>query len=367
MQTSQSEFLIPDTITVHLGMPEQNAKNITVTFPDYIRTAASCELNPTWPENALRACISAIVSFALSRIHTQWYRKDHPFDITSVKQHDLCFSEGMHGFQPINMLVDELFNDYIAKIGSKEPFAAALSRGGSSGFAEMLPAEAAALAAKGLSPYSILAHFYGNDIHIIENASVKKCSLQYPEAPLESGMSGNAVRHIQVQLNRISADYGSLPKITPIDGIYSVETENAVRKFQQIFYLNPSGQVDKATWYKIACKYSRIQGVQDPPSLPSGHMLREGHANAHVRLIQQYLTRIGKIYPSVPAVADTGYFGSLTKVSVFAFQKQFGLSRSGTVSEPTWQKLIQVYSSIHRGGLKKPEQFPGYTLREEAP
>ena len=66
--------VIPETITVHLGSPSSNAPNVTVSFSDYIKNVASSELYPTWPEPALRANILAQISFALSRIYTEYYR-----------------------------------------------------------------------------------------------------------------------------------------------------------------------------------------------------------------------------------------------------------------------------------------------------
>ena len=58
---------IPQRITVHLGTPNSDAENVTVSFPDYVKNVASSEIYPTWDEDALRANIYAIVSFALNR------------------------------------------------------------------------------------------------------------------------------------------------------------------------------------------------------------------------------------------------------------------------------------------------------------
>ena len=38
---------IPETITVHLGRPESEAENVSVSFPDYIKNVASSEIYPT--------------------------------------------------------------------------------------------------------------------------------------------------------------------------------------------------------------------------------------------------------------------------------------------------------------------------------
>ena len=39
---------IPQTITVHLGRPDQPAENVTVSFQDYVKNVASSEIYPTW-------------------------------------------------------------------------------------------------------------------------------------------------------------------------------------------------------------------------------------------------------------------------------------------------------------------------------
>lgn len=65
------EPFIPEMITVHLGRPEENADDVTVTFTDYIKNVVSSEIYPTWPENAIRANIYVIVSFALNSIYTE--------------------------------------------------------------------------------------------------------------------------------------------------------------------------------------------------------------------------------------------------------------------------------------------------------
>ena len=86
---------IPERIVVHLGTPNANATNVSVTFPDYIKNVASSEIFPTWPEAALRANIYAQISFALNRVYTEWYRsRGYDFDITNSTQYDQAFVYG---------------------------------------------------------------------------------------------------------------------------------------------------------------------------------------------------------------------------------------------------------------------------------
>ena len=76
------EPFIPESIVVHLGRPDADAENVTVSFPDYVKNVASSEIFPTWPENSLRANIYAIITFALNRVYSEWYRsRGYDFDI----------------------------------------------------------------------------------------------------------------------------------------------------------------------------------------------------------------------------------------------------------------------------------------------
>ena len=68
--SSQVLPYVPETITVHLGRPDQAAENVTVDFPYYIKNVASSEIYPTWPENAIRSNIYAQISYTLNRIYT---------------------------------------------------------------------------------------------------------------------------------------------------------------------------------------------------------------------------------------------------------------------------------------------------------
>lgn len=121
---------IPETITVHLGTPDSDAPNVTVSFPSYIKNVASSEIFPTWPESALRANIYVIVTYALNRIYTEWYRsRGYDFDITSTTQYDQKFINGREYFENISYLVDELFNDYVRREGYVEPMFTAFCNG----------------------------------------------------------------------------------------------------------------------------------------------------------------------------------------------------------------------------------------------
>ena len=122
--------VVPTSITVHLGLPDSSAPNVTVPFTSYIKNVASHELYPTWPEAALRANIMAQISFALNRVYTEFYRSQgYDFDITSTTQRDQAYVSGGNVFENISQIVDDIFNNYIVRQGSVEPLFAAFCDG----------------------------------------------------------------------------------------------------------------------------------------------------------------------------------------------------------------------------------------------
>ena len=46
--------VVPEYITVHLGLPDQPAENVRVPFVAYIKNVASSEIYPNWPESAIQ-------------------------------------------------------------------------------------------------------------------------------------------------------------------------------------------------------------------------------------------------------------------------------------------------------------------------
>ena len=236
--------VIPTDITVHLGTPSSNAENVTVPFIDYVKNVASSEIYPTWPENALRANIYAIITFALNRIYTEWYKsRGYNFDITNSTQFDQAYVKDRVIFENISAIVDEIFNDYVAENGSVQPFFTQFCNGTTSTCDGLSQWGTGSLAERGFTPYQILTNYYGNNINIIEDAQVSDVEDSYPGTPLKVGDSGNDVRIIQTQLNSISNNYPAIPKILNPNGIFDVATENAVKTFQQVFFLDETGNI----------------------------------------------------------------------------------------------------------------------------
>lgn len=346
---------IPETITVHLGTPDSNAPNVTVDFPSYIKNVASSEIFPTWSENSLRANIYAITTFALNRIYTEWYRsRGYDFDITSTTQYDQKFINGREYFENISYLVEELFNDYVRRQGSIEPLFTAFCNGTTTTCDGLSQWGTVTLANRGMTPFEILQYYYGNDIEIVKDAPIRTAMPSYPGVELSLGIEGNEVKSLQRYLNRISRNYPAIPKIPEIDGIFGVATENAVKKFQEIFGLEETGVVNLSTWNKITYIYTSVkriaeldsEGVRFDEITPEFETLRFGMQNNEVSIMQYYLAVIGAYYQAVSPVEITGYFGEMTENSVKSFQRVFGLPQTGEIDRRTVGEIYRAYQGI---------------------
>ncbi len=347
---------IPETIVVHLGPPTSDAPNVTVSFPDYIKNVASSEVYPTWPESALRANILAQISFALNRIYTEWYpSRGYDFDITNSTAFDQSFVQERDIFDNISLLVDELFNDYVRRQGSIEPYFTQYCNGTTSTCEGLSQWGTVPLAEQGLNSVEILQSFYGDDIEIVANAPVRNNQPSYPGTPLSLGDNGNDVLTKQIQLNRISRNYPAIPKITPVDGVFGTATEDAVVAFQEIFGLTPDGIIGKETWYRIAFLYSGVKRLAELDSEGVSledvrkqfeDVLQLGDTGDDVRVIQYFLAVVGTFNDAVPSLPINGVFDETTQNSVTAFQQYAGLTPDGIVGEQTWDALYASYRGI---------------------
>ena len=358
---------IPEQITVHLGSPSSNAPNVTVSFSDYVKNVASSEIYPTWDESALRANILAIVSFALNRVYTEFYRsRGYDFDITNSTAFDQYFVNGRSFFDNISQLVDEFFNDYLRRPGFVEPLAAKFCNGTTVTCEGLSQWGSQNLAEQGYTSDQIIRSYYG-DVETVLNAPIQRNVSSYPGTPLRVGSTGPNVVIIQTELNRISQNYPAIPKIPVVDGVYGSRTESAVRRFQEIFNLTPDGIVGKATWYALVRLYTavtrlgelRSQGQQFYAinwSPPGG--LQPGDTGEKVRLLQYMLSVLSTYIPSIPPVTIDGVYGSATRAAVLAAQRRFRLPETGTVGTQTWNEIYDQYSGIENTSLRSGETFP---------
>ena len=369
---------IPEQIVVHLGAPDSSAPNVTVSFADYIKNVASSEVYPTWPEEALRANILAQISVALNRVYTGFYRNQgKDFDITSSPAYDQTFVYQRDIFENVSEIVDEIFNSYIRRQGAVEPLFAEFCDGIEIQCNGLYQWGSVELANEGATYQEILRNYYGDDIEIVTGAPIENTNFSPPLSPLGLGDTGRSVELMQIRLNRISRNYPGIPKIYPADGFFDKSTEDAVKKFQEVFNLTSDGIIGRATWNSINYVYNAVKKLYSINSegltvseleTTYENELKLGDSSRNVYVLQYYLAYISLFYPTVIRPATDGDFGPGTDASVRSYQSTFGLPETGIVDELTWNSIRNTYYEVlsrfpyeFSDGLILP--FPGRILR----
>ncbi|MCL2770944.1 MAG: peptidoglycan-binding protein [Firmicutes bacterium] len=370
-----ARVVAPDFMRVHLGVPTNSAAaTVRVRFIDYIKNVTCSEIYPTWPTNSIIANVHAIVSFTLNRVFTEWYpSRGYNFDITNSTTVDQAFVPNRTIFSNISQIVDDIFNVYARRAGFLNPYFTAYCNGTTTTCKGLSQWGTVTLANRGLTPLQILHNFYPNDL-ILDTAPVETFTGTYPGFILEQGATGDSVRRIQTQLNRIRANYPAIPAIPASEfGFYGPNTTAAVRSFQQIFRLLVDGKVGRSTWNRISqlfvavTKMAELNGEGQRIGLdpnPPTVTIRQGSRGADVIHAQFILNYISQFFSDIPAPAMDSVFGATTADAVRAFQRRFGLTADGIVGPATWRRLYEVYRTVEGQNppqVPQPPQLPPVT------
>ena len=354
-----------------------DARNITVSFTEYIANVASSEIYPTWPKNALIANIYSIISFAMNRVYNEWYRsKGYNFDITSSSTYDQTYIENRAIYENIENIAEEIFNNYVVKNNQVQPYFTRYCDGKKTTCEGLSQWGSVSLANQGKTPLQILKYYYGNDISIFEDAPVGDNTQGYPGYEIGLGSAGNPVLAIQRDLRRIRKNYPAIPDISNTLGIYDDETVNAVKKFQEIFDLPQTGVVNKATWYKIKYIYTSVKKLSDLYSegLSKDEVtflytdkLTYGSTGIEVEYVHYYLDALAFLDNDIPRLQTNSIYNNNTITMVKAFQKKYNLPVTGEFTYSDWQVLKNMYNNILNSIPKESQElatefYPDYFL-----
>ena len=85
---------------------------------------------------------------------------------------------------------------------------------------------------------------------------------RYTEYELTPGTQDNVVYIIQHMLEVVSQEINELGNVE-LNGVYDPATEEAVKNFQRISLIDPTGIVDATTFNRLANEYERINSYNE--------------------------------------------------------------------------------------------------------
>jgi len=137
---------------------------------------------------------------------------------------------------------------------------------------------------------------------------------------LQMGSTGQAVTELQQLLYHWAYYFG------PIDGIFGVQVQNAVKGYQHRVFLKEDGIVGSITWEAL---YSGA-----PVNMP---IVMKGSSGNAVKIVQNVLKINGYYFGSID-----GFFGTMTDVAVRQLQISKTLPQDGIVGYRTWHALSKL-------------------------
>lgn len=139
-----------------------------------------------------------------------------------------------------------------------------------------------------------------------------------------------------------------------VDGIYGVETTDAVREFQRLFGLPETGRTDYATWNAIHTAYLAALPDNAPPRAVSpfpterDYVIRAGEYSDIAALVQFMLRELSHHYDGIVGAPPDGVWGDASAQDIRALQRTSALPETGEVDKKTWNALADAYSRAVR-------------------
>jgi peptidoglycan hydrolase-like protein with peptidoglycan-binding domain len=209
---------------------------------------------------------------------------------------------------------------------------------------------------RGMNAWQIIKKYYSQNLELRTCDNFGGILESYPGYTLTMGSRGDAVRTMQLQLNRVLGRYTNVI-INPVDGIFGEQTRTSVLRFQQIYNLPQTGNIDRRTWYEISRIYAIEKALWEMYSegerisigtTPPSRVIRLNDTGALVVELQFLLDFIAMYHSEIPFVAQTSRFDTLTAEGVRAFQRKFNLNVDGIVGDAVIIRPTQVKPASKR-------------------
>ena len=155
----------------------------------------------------------------------------------------------------------------------------------------------------------------------------------------------NAIRTVQRYLLELHYGTEGLPLVT-IDGIFDESTKSAVKQYQALRALPPTGEVDFETFRTLYRDYQHaLQGRMGLQKIPPDSRLPLS-AGAHgegVAEVQRLLNALASRYRLGVRTDVTGVYSYATAAVANAIRRIYALPEDGSVSGEMFSKMLRDY------------------------
>jgi hypothetical protein len=152
-----------------------------------------------------------------------------------------------------------------------------------------------------------------------------------------------AIEEIQKYLHfvndRVHEDIGRIA----IDGIFGMETEIAVRNYQDIIALENTGRIDYETFTELYKSYKEAEFLMRAEDFlidSSLFPLKEGDQGNSVLLLNLMLDELSYVYTDISKVKLNNYYSKLTAEAVMDMRKIFMLPESREFDAKAYERMM---------------------------
>lgn len=155
------------------------------------------------------------------------------------------------------------------------------------------------------------------------------------------------VRSLQTMLRVLAEDDNELVSVVP-DGIYGLNTRQAISAFQRKYGIPVTGIADQITWERIVAEHAPALIRRSPAQplqliLNPNQVIRRGEAHPYLFLVQGMLTTLADIYGSLLQPGMSGVLDEPTAQALESFQYLSALPQTGELDKITWKHLALQY------------------------
>ena len=168
---------------------------------------------------------------------------------------------------------------------------------------------------------------------------------------MESTTKATATRNIQKYLRRLSYEHPSIPR-PPLDGIFDTATEEALKSFQRVYGLTPTGRADKETFDTLFLAYTAAIQASDRsqildlfPTTPRDYAIDIGEESITVSVLQLLLGELTSVFDTLEFRNATGVYDESTAENIRRFQHLSRLPVTGKVDLLTWNRLLKAFAN----------------------
>lgn len=155
---------------------------------------------------------------------------------------------------------------------------------------------------------------------------------------------------LQQYLRALSYEYKEIP--TPVvNGIFDAQTEEALKMFQTLSGLEPTGTADPLTWELLRKRYLL---VQDSNSLlylfdafpASDYVFVSGDSHPSIYSVQHAFQTLSGIYDNFTEPEFTGVLDAATEENISELRTVSLLPKGTHIDRDLWNILVLLHNSI---------------------